>query len=142
MLKLLIAIDGSEHSKRVIEAAARLGPQVEGVEAVVLNVRESPVYYGELAPLDYAAIDAHSIQAQHALLETAEADARRSGLAKVTTRAAQGHAATEIVRIAEELAVDQIVMGTHGRGAMGNLFLGSVAQRVIHLAKLPVLLVK
>jgi nucleotide-binding universal stress UspA family protein len=33
-------------------------------------------------------------------------------------------------------------MGTHGRGAVGSLLIGSVAQRVVHLAKVPVLLVK
>ena len=50
--------------------------------------------------------------------------------------------AQEIVRVAEERDVDQIVMGTHGRGAVGSLLLGSVAQRVVHQTKVPVLLVR
>jgi nucleotide-binding universal stress UspA family protein len=53
-----------------------------------------------------------------------------------------GEPAAEIVRLADERGVDQIVMGTHGRGAVVSLFLGSVAQRVVHLSKVPVLLVK
>jgi nucleotide-binding universal stress UspA family protein len=60
----------------------------------------------------------------------------------VSTQAEQGGPATEIVRVANERGVDQIVMGTHGRSAAGGLFIGSVSQRVVHLAKMPVLLVK
>jgi nucleotide-binding universal stress UspA family protein len=50
--------------------------------------------------------------------------------------------ADEIARVAQDKGVDQIVMGTHGRGAVGRLFLGSVAQRVIQLAPMPVTVVK
>ena len=39
-------------------------------------------------------------------------------------------------------ACDLIVMGAHGRGALAELLLGSIATRVIHLARMPVLLVK
>jgi nucleotide-binding universal stress UspA family protein len=40
------------------------------------------------------------------------------------------------------VGADMILIGTHGRSALGGLFLGSVAQRVVHLAAVPVLLVK
>ena len=55
---------------------------------------------------------------------------------------AQGDAAQEIVRAAEHEKVDQIAMGTRGMSALGNLLLGSVAQKVLHLGHTPVLLVK
>ena len=41
-----------------------------------------------------------------------------------------------------ERAIDQIVIGTHGRNALAGLLMGSVAQRVVHLVSMPVLLVK
>jgi nucleotide-binding universal stress UspA family protein len=81
-------------------------------------------------------------QYQDQLLATALTHARASGLQQVVTLGVEGLPATEIVRVAGDRAVDQIVMGTHGRNALGGLLLGSVAQRVVHLAKVPVLLVK
>ncbi len=75
-------------------------------------------------------------------LEAALAQARNSGLQPVTTQAAEGQAAQEIVRLAAERGVDCIVMGTRGMNALGGLLLGSVAQRVVHLASVPVMLVK
>jgi nucleotide-binding universal stress UspA family protein len=117
-------------------------PQTGGLEVVLLNVRDGPLYYGELPPFDYESVERRQIQRQQDLLGGALAEAHRLGLQQVSTRGEQGAAATEIVRVAQELAVDEIVMGTHGRGAVGGLFLGSVAQRVVHLSKVPVLLVK
>ena len=81
-------------------------------------------------------------QRQAELLEAALAQARNSGLQPVTTQAAEGQAAQEIVRLAAERGVDCIVMGTRGMNALGGLLLGSVAQRVVHLASVPVMLVK
>ena len=44
--------------------------------------------------------------------------------------------------MANDLACDLIVMGTHGRSGFAGLVMGSVASRVLHLADCPVLLVK
>jgi nucleotide-binding universal stress UspA family protein len=142
MLKMLIAIDGSEYSQRALGAVARFAAQTKGIEAVLLNVREWPLYYGELPPFDYESIESRQSQQQHELLETALTEARRLGLETVVTQAERGAPATEIVRVAAERGVDQIVIGTHGRGAVGGLFIGSIAQRVVHLTQVPVLLVK
>jgi nucleotide-binding universal stress UspA family protein len=142
MLKMLIAIDGSEHAQRAMGAVARLASQTKGIEVVLLNVQEGPLYYGELPPFDYESIESRQSQHQRTLLEAALTEARRLGLDTVATQAERGATATEIVRVAAERGVDQIVMGTHGRGAVGGLFLGSIAQRVVHLAKVPVLLVR
>jgi nucleotide-binding universal stress UspA family protein len=142
MLKWLIAVDGSDHARRAVEAAARMASQLQAVEVLLLNVGDAMVYYGELPPFDYESIERAQRAHQERLLDEALAHARACGLQKVSTQSAVGIAANEIVRVAEERGVDQIVMGTHGKGALGSLFLGSVAQRVVHRAKMPVLLVK
>ena len=105
-------------------------------------MRESPAYYGELPPFDFQSIEDSLRQRQEALLEAALAQARNSGLQTVATQAAEGQAAQEIVRVAADRGADCIVMGTRGMNALGGLLLGSVAQRVVHLAAVPVMLVK
>lgn len=142
MLKVLIAVDGSAHAQSAIEAAVRLQAQTKGLEAVLLNVREWPLFYGDLPPVRYEEIERDQLRHQKELLEAALTAARRSGLELVSTFAESGDPATEIARVAEEQGFDQIVIGTHGRGAVGSLLIGSVAQRVVHLAKVPVVLVK
>lgn len=101
MLKMLIAVDGSEPALRAVETVARLATQTQGLLAWLLNVREGPVYYGELPPFDYEAIERLQRQRQQELLDAALAHARRCGLESVSIQAAVGEAATEIV------------MGTH-----------------------------
>jgi nucleotide-binding universal stress UspA family protein len=53
-----------------------------------------------------------------------------------------GTPATEIVRYAEDEDIDLIVMGTHGRGFMGHMMMGSVAEKVVRTAPCPVLTVR
>ena len=53
-----------------------------------------------------------------------------------------GRPAEEITRLAAALDCDQIVMGTHGRNALEGLVIGSTTHKVIHLATVPLLLVK
>ena len=55
---------------------------------------------------------------------------------------APGPAAPAILAEARRRKPEAIVMGTRGEGAVGNLMLGSVATKVVHLAKVPVTLVK
>lgn len=60
--------------------------------------------------------------------------------AQVATRV--GPAQPEIVRYAASHGIDLIVLGTHGRGTLGHLLLGSVAERVVRTAACPVLTVR
>ena len=54
----------------------------------------------------------------------------------------EGDPGETIARRAAELGCESIVMGTHGRGRLGSALMGSVAQRVVHAATVPVTLVK
>jgi len=142
MLKVLVAVDGSTQAQHAIDMARRLHGETKGMETVLLHVRHWPVFLGDLPPARYEDVEREQIHHQEGLLAQALAAARRAGLAAVTTAAAVGEPAPEIARTAKEKGIDLIVMGTHGRGAVGSLVVGSVAQRVVHLAEVPVVLVK
>ncbi len=60
----------------------------------------------------------------------------------VELRVAVGKPAAEIVRVAQEEAVDLIVMGTHGRTGLRHALLGSVAETVVRSARCPVFTVR
>jgi nucleotide-binding universal stress UspA family protein len=57
-------------------------------------------------------------------------------------RMVQGDVPQTIARLARELACDQIVMGTRGQSSLGGLLMGSMATKVLHLAEIPITLVK
>jgi len=78
----------------------------------------------------------------------AEADLQRfvqaagTGAVRVTSRLVEGDPTTEILATGDREGADVIVVGTHGRAGLERLLLGSVAERVIHLAKRPVITVR
>jgi len=141
-MKLLIPVDGAEAAQRAVEWVAQTMEGGRSADVVLLHVRRGPVYRGEIEPLEYEAIERHEREQQRKLVGRALEHAHSLGLTRATIDAAQGSPGDEIVRVARERGVDQIVMGTHGRGVAGTVFLGSVAHRVVHLAPMPVTLVK
>ena len=142
MLKILIPVDGSEHARHAINAVAKLARAPAEIEVMLLHVSHRPAFYGEQLPTAYAKLDEAAQFNQAQVLEDATALASTAGLKVFATEACTGMVAPEIVRVAAATGVDQIARGTRGMGAMGSFLLGSVAQRVVHLAEIPVLLVK
>lgn len=142
MLKLLIPVDGSDASLRALQTAARLGR--EGVvEAVLVHVREgAATYHGERSPREYERIAEQALARQTDILEAARAAAQSAGLTVAGVLAETGSPDVDIPRLATTHAADMIVMTTRGLGAVSSLLMGSVAQKVVHNATVPVLLVK
>lgn len=142
MYRILLATDGSEHSKRAIEQAIKLSAAMTTPAQVhVLNVQEAPVVYGAAEVyLPYERAEALVKEAGLKIAEEAAEALRNAGLAP-QPEVAIGDVAPTIVRRAQELGCDMILMGTRGMGAVGNLVLGSCATKVIHLSSIPVLLV-
>ena len=140
MKRILVPVDGSEASLRALRFAAQRAREAEA-EVHVLHV-ERPAAAEELR--------AYAVRPE---LEKLREDAcgrvlqaATDALAAEKVRSAEhlqrGEPAQTIARFAAAHAIDEVVMGTRGLGALGSMFLGSVAQRVVHLAQVPVTLVK
>lgn len=142
MLKILLPVDGSECAMRAVRQVIAMRELVRGpIELHLLNV-QLPVASGAVKMFisqqqlkDYyrdeglaalkdarALLDQHGVSYQHHI--------------------GVGDLAATIVEYAREKGCGQIVMGTHGRGKLAGAVLGSVAAKVIHLADVPVLLIK
>ena len=67
--------------------------------------------------------------------------ASMAGSSQTTTEVREGRPAEVIVDVARQREADLIVVGTHGRGGVAHVVLGSVAERVVRLAPCPVLTV-
>jgi nucleotide-binding universal stress UspA family protein len=60
---------------------------------------------------------------------------------KVSIEISKGYPAEEILRMADKLNCDMIVMGTHGKGTISQTFLGSMAKKVLHRTRKPVFII-
>lgn len=135
--RLLVAIDDSEHSGRVLEAASAFA-KLGGSRLTVLHVREHDTF-GSHGPAPEDEPDASSEQVRKAVEQLQREGLEAEG---VVQDAMQGHAATHIVDGAKERGASVIVMGSRGRSEIASLVVGSTAHKVLHLAECPVLVVR
>lgn len=134
--KILLAVDGSEHSAKAIPIAADLG-RTNDAEVLVLHVREHEMTWA-------ADIDLETAPEAMALVESIVRDLKDVGISVrgEVLRAAHGQTPRVILDVARGEGVDLIVMGTRGLSDWGRLLLGSVTHKVVHLAECPVLVVR
>lgn len=143
---IVLATDGSPPAS---EAAAYLAgvPLPDGTGVTVVNVQHTiPPYFGLAGmedPTALAAIAAWEAQSQETATEWVEA--ARASLARegrhVDIELRKGDPGTEILAVAEERQADLIVAGARGGSLIEDLFVGSVAERLLRFAHCSVLLV-
>lgn len=140
-MRLLVPIDLSVVSERVVDAAASLA-RVYDADLWLLHVTDPDP--GELrrAEAPPAARDemAHEHRADHRALQALARGLREQGL-RATALMVQGPIDLCILREAKQLNADMIVMATHGHGAMFDLFVGSVSRAILQVSRIPVLMV-
>ncbi|MFC7319205.1 universal stress protein [Halomarina halobia] len=130
---ILVPTDGSDTAEAALEHAIDLASRADAVIHVVY-VADVTVARG--GPM----LDLLTEEGQRA---TKEAASRVSGAGLSVTRAVvEGKPSRAILEYADEARIDLIVMGTHGRTGLDRLFMGSVAGRVVRLAKVPVLTIR
>ncbi len=143
MQKILVPLDGSAFAERAIETARAIA-SLKGAAVEFITVHPPalpPSRISGAPPLD-PRLDTDlraSLREYVARIETVE---RTRSSFPVTSAIRTGDAGEEVVAQAAEQGADLVVMTTHGRGGVERLWLGSVADRVIRSASVPVLLVR
>ena len=135
--RLLVAVDHSEASERVLAAAQGLA-LLSNAEVWVLHLREREVI-AQLGDVPSESSADASSPVNDAVEALTKAGVNAHGEVRNTTF---GHAAREILEDAKEHDVGVIVMGSRGRSDLAGLVLGSTAHKVIHLSDRPVLVVR
>lgn len=138
---ILAAIDFSESTPLVIDEAATLAAAL-GSKIVVAHVAApDPDFVGyEAGPQSVRDARAHELRDERQELRRIEDTLKARGLA-AEAMLVQGPTVEKIVEEAERLGADWIVVGSHGRGALARVLIGSVSEGVVHHAKCPVVVV-
>ena len=136
---IMIATDFEDAANLALEYASVLARRFDASLRIV-HVVETPTMLGnEFGVLDVTRLaEAAIVDGEARLAETLA----QAGGGEVIGQVLVGHPAQKIVEYAADHAVDLIVMGTHGRGAIAHLFMGSVAERVVRTAPCPVFTVR
>ncbi len=133
--KILVPVDFSENSQKILGSAGDIAGQFGASLAVVFVVQSFDDYSGFFVPhMPVAQFEEEMVQGAEQKMESFMAD--NEG---VEAKVLVGDVAEEVVRHAEETGVDMIIMGTHGYKGFEKVMFGSVAEKVVKTAPCPVL---
>ena len=125
--KMLCPVDFSEESRAALRVAADLARRF-GAELTVFHA-------------DAATSRLQAATATNGQLADWKSEAERLGVARATTATAAGEPQKAIVETASQGGYDLVVMGTHGRTGRDRALIGSVAENVVRMSRVPVLVV-
>jgi nucleotide-binding universal stress UspA family protein len=141
MSGIIVGTDGSGHSRKALEWAAREAG-IRHVPLTVLTVHQTAVGYfgGEVSyPGDQALADKAREAARRETDEVLDRLAGGQAPAQVTVLAVSGLPAKEILNAAAD--ADMVVVGSRGAGGFKQLLMGSVSSQVTHHARCPVVVI-
>jgi nucleotide-binding universal stress UspA family protein len=152
--KILVPLDGSEHSSKALTIAAQIAKKFGGKVTLihVYSVDVGPIIMPEpttltpsMTPVMTPAEVSRAVEAIRKVGSRILADGEQKVKAEevqVETILKEGHTVQEIIRTAKEGKFDLIVIGARGISKIRELLLGSVTDGVIHHASCPVLVIK
>ena len=135
--RILVAVENSPADRTIVEHVTGLA-RLTGAELLLVHVADgwAARHFDQLNLRE-----SEEMRGDREYLERLRAELERSGM-HVQFKLARGEPATELIRAAEENGVDLIAMSTHGHRFLSDLIHGTTADRVRHLVKVPVLLLK
>ncbi|MDX2011370.1 MAG: universal stress protein [Myxococcaceae bacterium] len=136
MKKILVAIDGSDASMHAARTAATLAKGL-GAELTLAHV-VPPTFVPPEVPFGVQPWTEEAVKAGERLLEQA---AKEVGVT-CERQNITGSPAERLADLAEQGAFDLVVVGSKGRGAVSRVLIGSVTDRLVHICKRPILVVR
>jgi len=135
--RILVAIENSAADRTILTHVVELA-QLTGAELLLVHVADgwAARYFDQLKLRE-----SEEIKSDREYLDHLRAELVGQGFT-VDARLAMGDPATELIKVAEEQGVDLIAMSTHGHRFLSDVFHGTTADRVRHLVKIPVLLLR
>ena len=140
-MKILVSVDLSEATPRILQAAGRLARSLSG-KLWLLHVAEpDPDFVGYEAGPDVVRDQvAREFRDEHRKVQEYADGMREDGIA-ATALLIQGPIVDTVIAEAERLGADLLVVGSHGYGAVYDLLVGSVSRGILKHAEIPVLVV-
>ena len=138
--RILVPTDGSEETRRAVEHAIDLAEEHDAT-IHALYVVNSASFSSLPMESSWESVASMMNKEGEAALDDVEGIAEERGVT-VERALVDGNPSREIVRYAEDEDCDLVVMGTHGRGGIDRLLLGSVTEKVVRSSSVPVLTVR
>ena len=140
-MKLLVGVDLSDSTEKVVKKAEEIAKALSA-QVWLLHIAEpEPDFVGlEAGPQSVRDSLAKGFHSEHFQIQKFADRLRQAGL-HTTALLMQGATAETILKEASKLDIDMIVVGSHGRGAMYQLLVGSVSEGVLHKSECPILVV-
>ncbi len=137
--KILIAIDNSSHSLKAAKEGFALAHQLKAAVGLVFSIdKGKEVLNGDLGITPEQSSTALLTEAEETIAQLIN---MYDGVDEVIRFMPERFPKKEIVKISREWEADLIVMGTHGRGGLQHVMVGSVAESVIKHSLVPVMIV-
>ena len=141
MQNILVTVDFSDVSEKILELAATVAAAFSSKLWLIHVAAPDPDFVGYHAgPEVVMKQRADTLRREHRWLQ-GQADALCQRGIETTALLVQGPTVETILREAQRLEVDLIVIGSHGRGMLSEAILGSVSRDVLRQATCPVLTV-
>lgn len=150
MKKILIAVDYDPTAQKIAETGYAFAKSM-GARVTLLHVTSDYVYYSSLdySPIlgydsfsNLGVIQTNTIEELHNAAENyLETTKRHLGDETIETVVKDGDFGEVILETAEELNIDIIVMGTHGRRGLDKILMGSVAEKVLRNSSIPLFII-
>lgn len=140
-MKLLVAIDFSEATTKIIEHLRKMICKTDSTIWLLHVAMPDPDFVGyEVGPDTEREFIAKKFRNQHIELQKIAEEISKEGV-EVTPLLIQGSTVETILEEAEKLKADAIIVGSHGRGAMYKLLVGSVSEGLLHKTKIPLMVI-